>query len=170
MRVVESGLTPGLTWRQYVAAIENTRRWSNHEEHHWMHHLTRAPPKPQAQTPRSQAPRWMEAAIPVPNKKAQRLKEHRRRVALISGEDEEAKCKQRIMQRRRILEEAERRAREARWSRNRGQAAEAVPELPKELWAKIFGQGRREREQHTAWTAWANARLMQLVVVWFRGK
>ena len=169
MRVVESGLTPGLTWWQYVAAVENTRRWSNHEERHWTHHLARAPPEPQAQAPRSQAPRWMEAAIPVPDKKALRLKEHRRRVALISGDDEEAKCKQRIMQRRRILEEAERRAREARWSRNRGQAAEAVPELPKELWAKIFGQGRKEREQHTAWAAWANARLMQLVVVWFRG-
>jgi hypothetical protein len=169
MRVVTSGLATGLTWKQYIAAIDNTQRWGNHESRHWTHHLARAPPQPQAQEPRSQVPRWMEAAIPVPSKKDLKLKEHRRRVALMAGEDDaEGACKRRIAQRRRILEEAERRQKAARWSRNRGEAAKAVPFLPAELWARIFRQGREEREQHTAWAAWANARLMQLVVVWFR--
>ena len=56
----------------------------------------------------------------------------------------------------------------ARWRNNRGVAAALVPLLPPELWAHILRQGRDERAQLTAWAAWANATLMQLVVVWFR--
>ena len=98
MRVVRSGLSAGLSWKQYIAAIENTQRWGNHEARHWTHHLARTPPQLQAQEPRSQVPRWMEAAIPVPTKKELRLKEHRRRVALMSGSDDaEGKCRKRII-------------------------------------------------------------------------
>ena len=55
-----------------------------------------------------------------------------------------------------------------RWEENRGDAAERVPHLPKELWAMISTMERRELQQDAAWTRWADARLMQLVVEWFR--
>ena len=55
-----------------------------------------------------------------------------------------------------------------RWEDNRGEAAERVPLLPKELWAMISTMERRERGQLEAWRRWADAKLMQLVVEWFR--
>ena len=105
------------------------------------------------------------------SKKALKLQEHRRNVALVLGQQRtgaEADVQRRIQRRRQQQDEAENRAWEARWKNNRGAAAALVPLLPPELWAHIFRQGRDEREQLTAWAAWANATLMQLVVVWFR--
>ena len=169
---VRCGDNPSLTWKQYVAALEYKRpQQGSHQERHWSHHLTMSQREPQSQGPRSQVPQWMEAATRAPSKKALKLQEHRRNVALVLGQQRtgaEADVQRRIQRRRQQQDEAENRAWAARWRNNRGAAAALVPLLPPELWAHIFRQGRDEREQLTAWAAWANATLMQLVVVWFR--
>jgi hypothetical protein len=43
-----------------------------------------------------------------------------------------------------------------------------VPLLPPDLWAHILQQGQEERAQREEWVAWANRKLLQRVVVWFR--
>ena len=86
-------------------------------------------------------------------------------MALLSFEAEERRLRQ---QERHRQEEEERDARMKRWEDNRGEAAERVPLLPKELWAMISTMERRERGQLEAWKRWADAKLMQLVVEWFR--
>ena len=55
-----------------------------------------------------------------------------------------------------------------RWTDNRGEAVTSVPLLPPDLWTHILQQGQDERAQLEAWVTWANATLLQLVVVWFR--
>ena len=55
-----------------------------------------------------------------------------------------------------------------RWRDNRGEAAASVPPLPAEVWAHVHQQTTDEATQLAAWVAWADATLMQLVVIWFR--
>ena len=70
--------------------------------------------------------------------------------------------------RQRKVEEDDRRAMAMRWTENRGEAVTSVPLLPPDLWTHILQQGQDERAQLEAWVTWANATLLQLVVVWFR--
>ena len=97
--------------------------------------------------------------------KARERREHLRNVALLSFE---AKEHRQLQQEKHLREEEEKHARAKRWENNRGEAAARVPLLPKELWAMISTMDQRERDQLEAWTEWADATLMQLVVVWFR--
>jgi hypothetical protein len=101
----------------------------------------------------------------VETNKARRKREHRQNVALLDLEEATQRTLRREKHER---EERERDAKRQRWEDNRGEAAEQVPRLPKELWATIHQIGRQEQDQLDAWVAWADAKLMQLVVVWFR--
>ena len=161
---------PSLTWSQYLAALEHGRpQQVSHPERPY----PREPyPREQQRQPHAgqAATKKVEAAARAPDKKALKLEKHRRNVALILGQrtDEEAEVQRRIQRRRRQQEETDCQAMAKRWRDNRGVAAALVPLLPPELWAHILRQGRDERAQLEAWVAWANATLIQLVVVWFR--
>ena len=112
---VRRGDNPSLTWRQYVAALEYRRpQQGSHQERHHQR-------EPQSQGPQSQGPQsqglqrqpQMEAAARAPSKKALKLQEHRRNVALVLGQQrtgEEAEVQRRIQRRRQHQDEAENRA------------------------------------------------------------
>jgi len=105
------------------------------------------------------------------SKQTEKRLEHRRRVAVTLEEQsagEEAELQRRAERRERKEEEENRRGMAMRWTNNRGEAVASVPLLPPELWSHILQQGQNERAQLEAWVAWANATLLQLVVVWFR--
>ena len=105
------------------------------------------------------------------NKKALKMQEHKRRVARTLEQqktDEAAELQMRIERRKRKLDTENCNAMAMRWQDNRGEAVTSVPLLPPDLWAHILQQGREERAQLEEWVAWANRKLLQLVVVWFR--
>ena len=183
IETVKCGDNPSLTWKQYTAALEYKRHQpSSHQEQHWTQHLVRSQREQQSREPQSQTTRWREgatraapatSALPYghTSKKALKLQEHKRKVALALGQQrtsEEAEVQRRIQRRRRRQEVEEHQAMAMRWKNNRGEAVASVPLLPPELWAHILRQGRLERAQLETWVAWANATLMKLVVVWFR--
>ena len=82
--------------------------------------------------------------------------------------DGAAELQMRIERRKRKMDTENCNALAMRWQDNRGEAVTSVPLLPPDLWAHILQQGRDERAQLEEWVAWANRKLLQLVVVWFR--
>ena len=91
------------------------------------------------------------------SKKALKLQEHKRRVALALGQQrtsEEADVQRRIQRRRRKQEEEDYRAMAMRWKNNRGAAVTSVPLLPPELWAHILRQGRDEPNARSSRHGW----------------
>ena len=192
VKAVKCGDNPTLTWRQYVLAQRVSAGLAALLALGYRQQLpivteqspTRSPPPappaphpPPLPTPPPPAltlpppapppppPSLTEALSDVERSEAQERREHLRNMALLSLEAEERRLRQQARHRR---EEEERDARMKRWEDNRGEAAERVPLLPKELWAMISTMEQRERGQLEAWKRWADAKLMQLVVEWFR--
>ena len=173
---VRCGDNPSLTWEQYVAALitRDGRVFypNGHKEQQWQR--GQRSQEPQSQTTRLQA--GASAANARPNghacKKALKLREHKRMVALTLAKEEagnKARKEEELQKRRQQkVEEDDRRAMAMRWTESRGEAVASVPLLPPDLWTHIRQQNQDERAQLTAWVTWANATLLQLVVVWFR--
>ena len=194
VKAVKCGDNPTLTWRQYVLAQRVSAglatllalgfRRPQQLPVTTEQLLTRSPPPapPAPHPPPLPTPPPPALALPPPapqplppsltealsdgeSSEAQERREHLRDMALLNFEAEERRLRQRERHRR---AEEESYARMKRWEDNRGEAAERVPLLPKELWAMISTMERRERGQLEAWRRWADAKLMQLVVEWFR--
>ena len=171
VKAVKCGDNPTLTWRQYVLAQRVSAGLAALLALGYRQQLpivteqspTRSPPSappaphpPPLPTPPPPAlalpppapppppPSLTEALSDVESSEAQERREHLRDMALLSFEAEERRLRQRERHRR---AEEERDARMKRWEDNRGEAAERVPLLPKELWAMISTMERRERGQ-----------------------
>ena len=170
---VRCGDNPSLTWEQYVAALitrDGLVFYPNgHKEQQWRR--WKRSQEPQSQAPRPQARAIASTKLPYghTSKQALKLQEHKRQVALTLEKKEAGnKAREEEELQKRKVEEDNRRAMAMRWTDNRGEAVASVPLLPPDLWAHIRQQGQDEHAQREAWVTWANATLLQLVVVWFR--
>ena len=102
-------------------------------------------------------------------RKQQRSQAHRENVAHYHRQQdyqeqgEELQQRQRAEQRHRA-EQREVQERAQRWS----ERSDNVPHLPPEVWAHVHQQTLDEEAQLAEWLVWADATLMELVVIWFR--
>jgi hypothetical protein len=102
-------------------------------------------------------------------RKQQRSQAHRENVAHYNRQQdyqeqgEELQQRQRAEQRHRA-EQREVQERAQRWS----ERSDNVPHLPPEVWAHVHQQTLDEEAQLAEWLVWADATLMELVVIWFR--
>jgi hypothetical protein len=173
---VRCGDNPSLTWEQYLAALITrdgiTFYPNGHKEQQWRLWKQSLEPRSQAPTrPQPQAKAIASTELPYghTSKKALKMQEYKRQVALtLEKKAAGNKAREEEQLQKRKVEENNRRAIASRWKDDHGEAVAAVPLLPPDLWAHITQQGQDEHAQHKAWVTWADATLLQLVVVWFR--